>query len=63
MWPEPGSGFEASPFSPAGQMQLRWTFLRGLRRTRFGRPLLVLVAVVVVASVLLQVAQIVAWLV
>ena len=28
MWSEPGSGFEASPFSPAGRMQYLWWFLR-----------------------------------
>ena len=30
MWPDPGSGFEADPSSPAGQLQGEAMFLRGL---------------------------------
>lgn len=29
MWPPPSSGFEADPFSPAGQMQGWWQFTGG----------------------------------
>ena len=32
MWPEAGSGFEASPYSPAGRAQVSWRLLRGLPR-------------------------------
>ena len=36
MWPEKGSGFEASPYSPAGRAQQDWLLsgraLRGDRR-------------------------------
>lgn len=32
MWSEPGSGFEADPFSPAGRMQRQWWFLRRISR-------------------------------
>jgi hypothetical protein len=31
MWPSPGSGFEASPFSPAGVAQGLWRLGRGVR--------------------------------
>ena len=34
MWPEAGSGFEADPFSPAGQAQAMWRFLDGIRSQR-----------------------------
>lgn len=37
MWPEPGSGFEADPFSPAGTAQREGQFLQGLARRRGGR--------------------------
>jgi len=30
MWPDPGSGFEADPSSPAGQLQGEARFLQGL---------------------------------
>ena len=32
MWSDPGSGFEADPFSPAGRMQRQWWFLRRFAR-------------------------------
>jgi hypothetical protein len=32
MWPEAGSGFEADPFSPAGQAQMRWNLFDTLHR-------------------------------
>ena len=35
MWPEPGSGFEADPFSPAGMSQQIWT-ATGYRSRRPG---------------------------
>jgi hypothetical protein len=39
MWPETESGFEADPFSPAGQAQLQWNLMntlyrRGVHRSR-----------------------------
>jgi hypothetical protein len=37
MWPEPGSGFEADPFSPAGTAQREWGLIRALGRSRYGR--------------------------
>ncbi len=37
VWPRPGSGFEASPWSPAGRMQAGWRFLDGLGRRRSRR--------------------------
>ncbi|MCU1483284.1 MAG: hypothetical protein JWN67_30 [Actinomycetia bacterium] len=40
MWSAPGSGFEASPFSPAGRIQGMWRMTRGVNeRRRQGRPL------------------------
>ena len=54
MWPSPGSGFEASAFSPAGRAQQFWAFTRGAtdggRRQRVARLVLVLVFVVVVVA-------------
>ena len=32
MWPGKGSGFEADPFSPAGQAQRSWWALNAVRR-------------------------------
>jgi hypothetical protein len=42
MWPDAGSGFEADPSSPAGQLQGEAMFLRGLSsdRGRVGRAAL-----------------------
>ncbi len=34
MWPGAGSGFEADPFSPAGQAQAMWRFWDGIRSKR-----------------------------
>jgi hypothetical protein len=46
MWPDAGSGFEANAWSPAGQSQRQWWFLRGLARGRRVplRPALLLAA-------------------
>lgn len=57
MWSPPGSGFEASSYSPAGRAQQTWAFVRGLRsghrrQTRAMRLLLLLV----LAAVLLPFA-------
>ena len=30
MWPDPGSGFEASQYSPAGQTLLSWRFIQAI---------------------------------
>jgi hypothetical protein len=63
MWPEPGSGFEADPSSPAGQLQGEARFLQGLSADpgRVGRAALwtlvgmvAIVAVVVGLTVLVQ---------
>jgi hypothetical protein len=37
MWPDKGSGFEASPFSPAGRAQRMWWMMQGARRGRTPR--------------------------
>lgn len=31
MWPEPGSGYEANQYSPAGQIQREWWLIRRCR--------------------------------
>jgi hypothetical protein len=63
MWPERGSGFEADPSSPAGQLQGEARFLQGLSADpgRAGRAALwtvvgvvVIVVVVVVLTVVVQ---------
>jgi hypothetical protein len=54
MWPDAGSGFEADPSSPAGQLQGEAMFLRGASAdgARFGRAVLwVLLGVAAIASV------------
>ena len=42
MWPDAGSGFEADPSSPAGQLQGEARFLEGMSGEggRFGRVML-----------------------
>jgi hypothetical protein len=40
MWPEPGSGFEADPFSPAGMSQQVWTATSRRLKSRTGLWLL-----------------------
>ena len=59
MWSEPGSGFEANQYSPAGQMQRQWWFIRRAGRTRFGRPVITLVAAFWIAAIVIQVIQMV----
>ena len=44
-WPPKGSGFEASPYSPAGYLQRMWIFSSNLRRSRQRVPLWPLVGV------------------
>jgi hypothetical protein len=60
MWPPPGSGFEASPYSPAGRAQQMWRLVRGLssggRRQRRAVRLVTLLVVVVVLGPLVVVA-------
>jgi hypothetical protein len=41
MWPSPGSGFQADPFSPTGTAQREWFLIRRLGQTRYGKPLTV----------------------
>lgn len=45
MWPDKGSGFEASPWSPAGRAQQMWIIAGNLRRYPKKVPLWPLVAV------------------
>jgi hypothetical protein len=52
MWSPPGSGFEASSFSPAGRAQQRWALVGGVRshsrrQTRAVRLMLLVVLVAV----------------
>jgi hypothetical protein len=49
MWSNPGSGLEASPYSPAGHAQQRWALVRGLhaRGRRQARAVQLLVLLVV----------------
>jgi hypothetical protein len=54
MWPEPGSGFEADPFSPAGMSQQIWT-ATGYRSRRpgvrrFVQAVALLVAIAFIAA-------------
>ena len=44
-WPEEGSGFEASPWSPAGRAQQAWIWAGNARRYPRSLPLWPLVAV------------------
>jgi hypothetical protein len=69
MWPVDSSGFEADPFSPAGQAQNMWRFLDGVRSLRNRReagPLrwlswlvVILVAVPTLAAVVLGLVRLV----
>jgi hypothetical protein len=52
MWPEPGSGFEASPYSPAGELQGMSRVTRGLGR-RATTPRWARVTAMVLAGALL----------
>jgi hypothetical protein len=53
MWPESGSGFEADPSSPAGQLQGEARFLQGVSADggRFRRAVLWVVLGVVAIAV------------
>ena len=59
MWPEPGSGFEADPFSPAGMSQQIWRATTGRRpRSRTGLWIVRIICVVVaLAFIAAQVAH------
>jgi hypothetical protein len=59
MWPDPGSGFEADPFSPAGMSQQIWTATGRRPRTRTGRWVLRIVCVVLALAFI--VAQLPRW--
>ncbi|HEX2039122.1 MAG TPA: hypothetical protein VHF47_05225 [Acidimicrobiales bacterium] len=66
MWPGPGSGFEAHPWSPAGRAQETWRFARALgggrgrrgRRTPVARLVSGALVVVVAAALLAEVVAI-----
>jgi hypothetical protein len=50
MWPEPGSGFEADPFSPAGMSQQIWRATGRRPRSRTGLWIVRLVCVLIAAA-------------
>lgn len=57
MWSPPGSGFEASPYSPAGRAQQMWALVGGLRsRNRRQTRAMRLMLLLVLAAVLLPLA-------
>ena len=47
MWPEPGSGFEADPLSPAGMSQQIWRATGRRPRSRSGQWIVRIVCVVI----------------
>jgi hypothetical protein len=47
MWPEPGSGFEADPLSPAGMSQQLWHATGRRPRSRVGRWALRIVCIMI----------------
>jgi hypothetical protein len=50
MWPAPGSGFEADPFSPAGTAQREWWLIGRMgRRDTWPKKLIVLALLAFVA--------------
>ena len=59
MWPEPGSGFEADPFSPAGMSQQIWRATTGRRpHSRAGLWIVRIICLVVaLAFIAAQVAH------
>jgi hypothetical protein len=59
MWPEPGSGFEADPFSPAGMSQQIWTATGRRPRTRVGMWIVRIVCVLLALAFI--VAQLPRW--
>lgn len=61
MWPEPGSGFEAFPGSPAGQAQAGWLFTRRLIGLSGRRGQLV--RVVIAVALAMWLAYMLWWLV
>src|ERR1039458_3124258 len=54
MWPEPGSGFEADPFSPAGMSQQVWRATTG--RRPHSRPGLWIVRIICIVVALAFIA-------
>lgn len=64
MWPEPGSGFEANQYSPAGGAQRGWRVVRAANdasgaRSLLGRGLLIIGILPVLAVLAWGVVQIV----
>ncbi|MDE3065819.1 MAG: hypothetical protein KGJ36_09110 [Acidobacteriota bacterium] len=51
-WPSAGSGFEADPSSPAGQLYASSLIIARIGRTRAGRVVALVAAVAILASVL-----------
>lgn len=66
MWPAAGSGFEANPYSPAGQAQRGWWLAQRLRRGEWPpprtdwRPLALIAAIPLGLTVLVALAAILA---
>lgn len=56
MWPEPGSGFEASPLSPAGVAEGRWRAVRQKRTPTERERLYATIAGAVVVGLVLATA-------
>ncbi|HSN03116.1 MAG TPA: hypothetical protein VLS91_06505 [Acidimicrobiales bacterium] len=52
MWPAEGSGFEADPFSPSGMAQQEWVLASHLGKRRGGKVVIWIVLVLIVASLL-----------
>jgi hypothetical protein len=59
MWPDKGSGFEASPFSPAGRAQQMWIWAGNVRRYPRSVPLWPLIAVPVAALIVVTLGALV----
>jgi hypothetical protein len=57
MWPEPGSGFEADPFSPAGTSQQIWRFTQREPHSRVARW--IVRAVALLAAIALVASQVI----
>jgi hypothetical protein len=57
MWPEPGSGYEADPFSPAGTSLQIWRFTQSPPRNRVVRW--TVRAIALVAAIALLASQVI----
>lgn len=57
MWPEPGSGFEADPFSPAGTSQQIWRLTQREPHNRVARW--IVRAVALLAAIALVASQVI----